>query len=1163
GEIDRVLSPEGVACMKTDDGWRLRRKPWPEEIDDWTHYLHDSSGNPVSDDDRVGPPRGLQWEGSPQWSRHHEHMASVSALVSSGGRMFYIADRGSRKSILLPSRWYLVARDAFNGTVLWEREIKPWRSRLLPLKSGPAQMPRRLVAVDDTVYATMGVDAPVSALDAETGETIRTFPETEGTREIVVSDGTVFALSDSTPGRQEPDSPQDLSWIRRNRKQWWKGGRSRITALDADTGEVLWKQRSRVLPLTLAVEDGSLVYHDGEQVVCREADSGRKRWTSAPLGRTDKLFSFFGPSLVIHDDTVLFAGGEESGMQTGSWLEKDDSMAALSLESGEVLWRGSHPPSGYRSPEDLFAVGNRVYAGKTTSGHIEGYVMGRDLASGEVAKKFPPDVDTYWFHHRCYRGKATKDHLLLSRTGIEYVDPETGHWDINHWVRGGCLYGVMPANGLTYAPPHPCACYMVAKLNGFNALTASPALPDDALQAAADAERLVRGPAYDASVKALEGPADWTTYRHDMERSGSTPARVSSELEKGWRTSLGQDLSAVVAAGDRVFVSAVDSHTVYSLDADTGEVAWSFIAGGRVDSPPTIWRGRVLFGSADGRVYCLRATDGELIWKYRAAPADMRTMSYGQLESVWPLHGSVLVRDGTAYCVAGRSMFLDGGLRMLLLDAETGELMAENVMDENDPTTGKSLQAKIDGLNMPTALPDVLTADEDNIYMRSQKFNFDGKRVNIETPTNPDNQDGAGAHLFSASGLLDDSWFHRSYWVYGKTPLSGYSGYHRAARNAPAGRIIAFDDEHIYSYGRDPKYMQWTTPMEYQLFSSPRQDFRGSNENTIIQVDNSSSLNPAGSPLTVSAWVKPEKQSGAVVARGGHAHGYALYLEEGQPHFALRVERQVQSVDAGSSVSMKEWTHLAGVVTGDKKLKIYINGELAATDTTGGLVAADPNEAMQVGGDQGSPVGHYSGGKTFNGALDEVRIYREALEKDALRKLGSRADQPPQTDAEPVLYYGFDDGKPRDLSGHENHGSGGGEAVDGVFGRALRISGPSYPDYYEVKRRWTRRIPFYARAMVLADDTLFLAGPPDLVDEEEAVRNLQSKEVRRKLRRQAAAWRGEEGAYLWAVDEEGSKVTEYRLDSPPAWDGMAAAGGRLYIALQDGSLLCMSPGGSR
>jgi len=85
----------------------------------------------------------------------------------------------------------------------------------------------------------------------------------------------------------------------------------------------------------------------------------------------------------------------------------------------------------------------------------------------------------------------------------------------------------------------------------------------------------------------------------------------------------------------------------------SGTKLWSYTAGARVDSPPAIYKGRVLFGSADGWVYCLRAANGALAWRFRAAPHDLRLMSYEQLESVWPVSGSVLIQDGVAYVLAG------------------------------------------------------------------------------------------------------------------------------------------------------------------------------------------------------------------------------------------------------------------------------------------------------------------------------------------------------------------------------------------------------------------------------------------------------------------------------------------------------------------------------
>ena len=88
-EVMRVLAPNGVAYIQQEDGqWSMKTKPWPEKIDEWTHYLHDATGNPVANDLEVGPPRRLQWTGGPKWARHHDHMASLSALVSANGRIF-------------------------------------------------------------------------------------------------------------------------------------------------------------------------------------------------------------------------------------------------------------------------------------------------------------------------------------------------------------------------------------------------------------------------------------------------------------------------------------------------------------------------------------------------------------------------------------------------------------------------------------------------------------------------------------------------------------------------------------------------------------------------------------------------------------------------------------------------------------------------------------------------------------------------------------------------------------------------------------------------------------------------------------------------------------------------------------------------------------------
>jgi hypothetical protein len=174
----------------------------------------------------------------------------------------------------------------------------------------------------------------------------------------------------------------------------------------------------------------------------------------------------FGPSLVIHGDVVLCAGGEKMTHHHGG----NDTMTALDASTGATLWTAPHPPSGYDSPEDLFVIDGLVWCAPTTSRRDTGVFTGRDLRTGEVKVQFPPDEANHMPHHRCHPGKATGHYILTSRTGIEFVDVRRKTRLEHYWVRGSCNYGIMPANGLLYAPPQSCACYLLAKLNGLNAL---------------------------------------------------------------------------------------------------------------------------------------------------------------------------------------------------------------------------------------------------------------------------------------------------------------------------------------------------------------------------------------------------------------------------------------------------------------------------------------------------------------------------------------------------------------------------------------------------------------------------------------------------------------------------------------------------------------------
>ena len=68
----------------------------------------------------------------------------------------------------------------------------------------------------------------------------------------------------------------------------------------------------------------------------------------------------------------------------------------------------------------------------------------------------------------------------------------------------------------------------------------------------------------------------------------------------------------------------------------------------------------------------------------------------------------------------------------------------------------------------------------------------------------------------------------------------------------------------------------------------------------------------------------------------------------------------------------------------------------------------------------------------------------------------------------------------------------------------------------------------------------------------------QTPEVQEQLAKQLKAWRGKSGALLWTVSaENGQTVSQLRLHTPPVFDGMAAARGRLYVTGMDGSVVCL------
>jgi outer membrane protein assembly factor BamB len=88
---------------------------------------------------------------------------------------------------------------------------------------------------------------------------------------------------------------------------------------------------------------------------------------------------------------------------------------------------------------------------------------------------------------------------------------------------------------------------------------------------------------------------------------------------------------------------------------------------------------------------------------------------------------------------------------------------------------------------------------------------------------------------------------------------------------------------------------------------------------------------------------------------------------------------------------------------------------------------------------------------------------------------------------------------------------------------------------------WQKRIPVRVNAMAATADLLFAAGSPDVVDPDDPL----------------GAFEGRKGGVIYACNKTGGETLwQHELQSPPVFNGLAAANGRLYLAMKDGNVAC-------
>lgn len=196
------------------------------------------------------------------------------------------------------------------------------------------------------------------------------------------------------------------------------------------------------------------------------------------------------------------------------------------------------------------------------------------------------------------------------------------------------------------------------------------------------------GPALLISLTAIA--ADWPQWRYDGQHSAASPHELPHKLSLLWVRELPRLTPAwsdqakmqfdaayePVVAGQRLFISSSHDNSVTAYDTRTGEELWTFFTDGPVRFAPLAWQDKLYFVSDDGYLYCLKAADGSLVWRFRGGPDDRKILGNERLISMWPARGAPVIAEGKIYFAAGIWPFM--GIFLHALDAESGSVVWTN-----------------------------------------------------------------------------------------------------------------------------------------------------------------------------------------------------------------------------------------------------------------------------------------------------------------------------------------------------------------------------------------------------------------------------------------------------------------------------------------------------
>jgi arylsulfatase len=128
----------------------------------------------------------------------------------------------------------------------------------------------------------------------------------------------------------------------------------------------------------------------------------------------------------------------------------------------------------------------------------------------------------------------------------------------------------------------------------------------------------------------------------------------------------------------------------------------------------------------------------------------------------------------------------------------------------------------------------------------------------------------------------------------------------------------------------------------------------------------------AGRGFTITARFEATGPNGVIVAQGGTARGYCLFLNQGKLAFLVRASGQATTIETPEPL---KGTHTAiARLAQDGGLSLSVDGKTPARGKSSTLINAMPVDGLDVGSDEAGLVGPYPEQNQFNGTIESVLI---------------------------------------------------------------------------------------------------------------------------------------------------------------------------------------------